>query len=41
MTTQKSIDEVVKKINAAPVKRLGFKTTAGVFAKCSGVTLSS
>jgi IS30 family transposase len=41
LTTQKSIDKVVSKINATPMKCLGFKTPAEVFAKCGGVALAS
>jgi IS30 family transposase len=40
LTTQKEeIDTVVNKINAMPMKCLGFKTPAEVFAKCGGVAL--
>jgi IS30 family transposase len=41
LTTQKKIDKVVSKINATPMKCLGFKTPAEVFAKCGGVALAS
>jgi IS30 family transposase len=41
LTTQKSIDKVVKRINATPMKCLGFKTLAEAFAKCGGVALVS
>jgi IS30 family transposase len=41
LTTQKSIDKVVRRINATPMKCLGFKTPAEVFAKCGGVALAS
>jgi IS30 family transposase len=41
LTTRKSIDKAVRKINATPVKCLGFKTPAEVFAKCGGVALAS
>jgi IS30 family transposase len=40
LTTQKSIDKVVSKINATPMKCLDFKTPAEVFAKCAGVALA-
>jgi IS30 family transposase len=40
LTTQKKIDKVVSKINAMPMKCLGFKTSAEVFAKCGGVALA-
>jgi IS30 family transposase len=40
LTTQKKIDKVVSKINATPMKCLGFKTPAEVFAKCGGVALT-
>jgi IS30 family transposase len=40
LTTQKKIDTVVSKINAMPMKCLGFKTPAEVFAKCGGVALA-
>jgi IS30 family transposase len=40
LTTQKEIDIVVNKINATPMKCLGFKTPAEVFAKCAGVALA-
>jgi IS30 family transposase len=41
LTTQKSIDKVASKINATPMKCLGFKTPAEVFAICAGVALAS
>jgi IS30 family transposase len=41
LTTQKRIDKVVSKINATPMKCLGFKTPAEVFAECGGVALAS
>jgi IS30 family transposase len=41
LTTQKSIDKAVSKINATPMKCLGFKTPAEVFAICGGVALVS
>jgi IS30 family transposase len=41
LTTQKSMDKVVRRINATPMKCLGFKTPAEVFAKCGGVALAS
>jgi IS30 family transposase len=41
LTAQKKIDTVVSKINATPMKCLGFKTPAEVFAKCGGVALAS
>jgi IS30 family transposase len=41
LTTQKEIDRVVRKINTTPMKCLGFKTPAEVFAKCGGVALAS
>ncbi|MDR2796090.1 MAG: IS30 family transposase [Spirochaetaceae bacterium] len=41
LTTQKEIDKVVRKINATPMKCLGFKTPAEVFAECGGVALAS
>jgi IS30 family transposase len=41
LTTQKKIDKVVNRINATPMKCLGFKTPAEVFAKCGGVALAS
>jgi IS30 family transposase len=40
LTTQKEIDKVVSKINATPMKCLGYKTPAEVFAKCGGVALA-
>jgi IS30 family transposase len=40
LTTQKKIDKVVRKINEMPMKCLGFKTPAEVFAKCGGVALA-
>jgi IS30 family transposase len=40
LTTQEKIDTVVNKINATPMKCLGFKTLAEVFAKCGGVALA-
>jgi IS30 family transposase len=40
LTTQKKTDKVVSKINATPMKCLGYKTPAGVFAKCGGVALA-
>jgi IS30 family transposase len=36
----KEIDKVVSKINATPMKCLGFKTPAEVFTKCGGVALA-
>jgi IS30 family transposase len=41
LTTQKSIDKAASRINAAPMKCLGFKTPAEVFVKCGGVALAS
>jgi IS30 family transposase len=41
LTTRKKIDKVVSKINATPMKCLGFKTPSEVFAKCGGVALAS
>jgi IS30 family transposase len=41
LTTQKKIDKVVSKINATPMKCLGYKTPVEVFAKCGGVALAS
>jgi IS30 family transposase len=40
LTTQKKIDRVVSKINATPMKCLGYKTPAEVFVKCGGVVLA-
>jgi IS30 family transposase len=40
LTTQKGIDKVVRKINERPMKCLGYKTPAEVFAECGGVTLA-
>jgi IS30 family transposase len=40
LTIQKKIDTVISKINAMPMKCLGFKTPAEVFAKCGGVALA-
>ncbi|MDR2501330.1 MAG: IS30 family transposase [Treponema sp.] len=40
LTAQKKIDIVVRKINATPMKCLGFKTPSEVFAKCGGVALA-
>jgi IS30 family transposase len=40
LTTQKKIDKVVSKINATPMKCLGYKTPAEVFAECGGVALA-
>jgi IS30 family transposase len=37
LTAQKRTDKVVRKINATPMRCLGFKTSAEVFAKCCGV----
>jgi IS30 family transposase len=41
LTTEKKIDKVVSKIKAMPMKSLGYKTHAEVFAKCGGVALAS
>jgi IS30 family transposase len=41
LTTQEKIDKVVSKINVMPMKCLGYKTPAEVFAKCGGVVLAS
>jgi IS30 family transposase len=41
LTTQKELDRVVRRINATPMKRLGYKTPAEVFAKYAGVALVS
>jgi IS30 family transposase len=41
LTTEKKIDKIVSKINAMPMKCLGYKPPAEVFAKCSGVALAS
>jgi IS30 family transposase len=41
LTTQKEIDKVVNRINATPMKCLGFKTPAEVFAECGGVAFVS
>jgi IS30 family transposase len=41
LTTQKELDKVVRRINATPMKRLGYKTPAQVFAKYAGVALVS
>jgi IS30 family transposase len=41
LTSQKRIDKVVSKINAAPLKCLGIKTPAEVSVKCGGVALVS
>jgi IS30 family transposase len=40
LTTQKKLDKVINKINATPMKCLGHKTSAVVFAKCGGVVLA-
>jgi IS30 family transposase len=40
LTTQKKIDKVVSKINATPMKYLGYKTPAEVFAECGGIALA-
>jgi IS30 family transposase len=40
LTARKKIDTVVSGINATPVKCLGFKTPAEVFATCGGVALA-
>jgi IS30 family transposase len=37
---QKKINKVVNKINATPMKCLGFKPSAEVFAECGGVALA-
>jgi IS30 family transposase len=39
LTTQKKIDKEVRKINAMPMKCLGYKTPAEVFVECGGVAL--
>jgi IS30 family transposase len=39
LTTQKKLDKVINRINATPMKCLGYKTPAEVFAKCGGVAL--
>jgi IS30 family transposase len=41
LTTQKSIDKVASRMNATPMKCLGFKTPAEAFAICAGVALAS
>jgi hypothetical protein len=41
LTTQKELDRVVRRINATPMKCLGYKTPAGIFAKYAGVALVS
>jgi hypothetical protein len=40
LTTRKGIDKVARKINEMPMKCLGYKTPADVFAKCGGVALA-
>jgi IS30 family transposase len=40
LRTQKKIDKVVSRINAMPMKCLGYKIPAEVFAKCGGVALT-
>jgi IS30 family transposase len=40
LTSRKKIDKVVSKINATPMKCLGYKTPAEVFAKCGGAALA-
>jgi IS30 family transposase len=39
MRTEKGIDKVARKINAMPMKCLGYKTSAEVFAECVGIAL--
>jgi IS30 family transposase len=39
LTAQKKINKVVSKINATPMKCLGYKTPAEAFAQCGGVAL--
>jgi IS30 family transposase len=39
MRTEEGIDKVVRKINAMPMKCLGYKTPVEVFGKCGGVAL--
>jgi IS30 family transposase len=40
LTTQKELNKVVHKINSTPMKCLGYKTPAEVFAKFGGVALA-
>jgi IS30 family transposase len=39
LTAQKEIDKEVRKVNAMPMKCLGYRTPAEVFAECGGVAL--
>jgi IS30 family transposase len=40
LTGQKEINKVVSRINSTPMKCLGYKTPAEVFAECGGVALA-
>jgi IS30 family transposase len=40
LTTQKEINRIVNRINSTPMKCLGYRTPAEVFAKCGGVALA-
>jgi IS30 family transposase len=40
LTAQEKIDKIASKINAIPMKGLGFKPPAEVFTKCGGVALA-
>lgn len=40
LTSQKEIHKVVSRINSTPMKCLGYRTPAEVFAKCGGVALA-
>jgi IS30 family transposase len=41
LTSQKEINRIVKRINSTPMKCLGYKTPAEVFAKSAGVALAA
>jgi IS30 family transposase len=40
LTGQKEINRIVRRINSTPMKCLGYRTPAEVFAKCAGVALA-
>jgi IS30 family transposase len=40
LTTQKKVDRIIRKINARPMRCLGFNLPDEVFAKCIGVALA-
>jgi IS30 family transposase len=40
LTAQKKIDKLVSRINATPMKYLGYKIPAEVFAECGGAALA-